>query len=528
MSSVPLYLKPNVRIEGLVNQFVAWLHTIAPVQAAMNLANVQLPLLDSYLAQPEMHRAAAAEPQLKGGSFIDVDVRRAGELSALREEIRRENPVPLELAAAVRETDAMLRDSATGYALTPLYDRLPPVLRGHTEFVYDMANQPSLRFLEPLLYRGPWYRTGQQSVRLSLDDGSEPPFILTTPRLPEPGALQLRLPLRHPGIDEFFQLRAKPQPFGQIREALEIEDSAAADQLRQFLIPEPAVPAGREVAAGGRIRYLGHACLLLQSGTTSIITDPFISSNPASGDRFTYLDLPDHIDFCLITHGHQDHVVLETLLQLRGRIEVVVVPRSSGGSLPDPSLKLLLEQLGFTVTEVESFDELPFPGGRIVATPFLGEHCDLDIRAKTTYWISLAGRAVFVGADTCAVQPELYDRIRAALGPTDIGFIGMECDGAPLTWLYGGLFTQQVPRKMSVTRKMSGCDAAQAAEVASRLGLREAYVYAMGQEDWLQHVMATSYTPDCYQLQQVRQFLDGCRDRGVRAGQLLVREELRW
>jgi L-ascorbate metabolism protein UlaG (beta-lactamase superfamily) len=282
------------------------------------------------------------------------------------------------------------------------------------------------------------------------------------------------------------------------------------------------------VASGGRIRYLGHACLLLQSETTSIIVDPFISSHHAAGDRFTYADLPEHIDYCLITHGHQDHVVLETLLQLRGKVGVVVVPRSGGGQLQDPSIRLALSRLGFTVTEVDDFDELAFPGGRIVATPFLGEHCDLDIRAKTTYWVSMAGRGVFVGADTSGVQPELYDHIRAAVGPTDVAFIGMECDGAPLNWLYGGLFTQPVPRKMSVTRKMSGSDAAQASEIVTRLGASEAYIYAMGEEDWLQHVMATSYTPDSYQLQQVAEFLGRCRDRGVAAGHLLVRKELRW
>jgi hypothetical protein len=50
----------------------------------------------------------------------------------------------------------------------------------------------------------------------------------------------------------------------------------------------------------------------------------------------------------------------------------------------------------------------------------------------------------------------------------------------------------------------------------------------MGEEDWLQHVMATSYTPDCYQLQQVAQFLDACAQRGVKAEHLLTKKELRW
>lgn len=42
-------------IEPLVDGFYAWLHTAAPVPAAMNLAFLQLPLLESYLQSPQVH-----------------------------------------------------------------------------------------------------------------------------------------------------------------------------------------------------------------------------------------------------------------------------------------------------------------------------------------------------------------------------------------------------------------------------------------------------------------------------------------
>lgn len=37
--------------------------------------------------------------------------------------------------------------------------------------------------------------------------------------------------------------------------------------------------------------------------------------------RFSDIALPDEIDYVLITHNHQDHVLFETLLRLRHKIK---------------------------------------------------------------------------------------------------------------------------------------------------------------------------------------------------------------
>jgi L-ascorbate metabolism protein UlaG (beta-lactamase superfamily) len=528
MTGEPLFAKPNLTVEGLVDQFYGWLHLIAPAPAAMNLANLQLPMLDSYIQSPGVHEAAVNNPRMRGGFFIDHGGGRVEEIRALRQRIVRDDAALFELAAAIKDADDMLRAQASGYDLTPLYAQLPAALRGFVELCYDLSNNPTMRFIEPLLYRSRYHREQRQSIDLFLDDGGHRPFILSTPRLPQPGHVHLPLPLRHPGIDELFALRTRPKPFEHVREALEIADDETAAGLREFLTAEPVIPDDRTIESGGRIRYLGHACLLLQTPEVSILVDPFISGDHAAGDRFSYVDLPDHIDFCLITHGHQDHIVLESLLQVRGRVGTVVVPTNGGGRLEDPSVRLYLRHMGFDVTEVDDFDELPFPGGSIIATPFLGEHSDLQIRAKSTYAVRLAGRTVFVDADSSGIEPMLYRQVFDAVGRCDIAFLGMECDGAPLTWLYGALFTQPVSRKMSVTRKLSGSNAAQAMGIVEQLHCDEAYVYAMGEEPWLQHVMATSYTPESYQLKQVEEFLGLCGRRGVKAEHLLVRKELRW
>jgi L-ascorbate metabolism protein UlaG (beta-lactamase superfamily) len=521
------FLRSDAIIEPLVDGFYAWAHTVAPVQAAMNLAFVQVPLLESYLQSPQVHINASNNPELRGGFFVNVAESRSGEVRELLASIKRDRAEMLDFAAAVTEAEELVRSSATGFDLTPLYPKLPSALSGLVEIAYDTSNQPSVRYIEPLVYESSVYIEDRQSVQLSLETGIERPFILSTPRLSSPDVIDLRMPFRHPGLEELFRSRVHGTTLSRLREALELDDEKAA-ALSRLLAPAPDLAADRHIDSGARIRYLNHACLVMQTPEAAIITDPWVSADASANDRYTYRDLPDYMDLALITHGHQDHVVLETLLALRGRIGAVVVPRSSRGNMADPSLALYLAHLGLPVVEVDDFSEVEFPGGKVIATPFLGEHADLDIRAKSTYMVRLGGRTIFVGADSSGIDPGLYRYVRNHVGQVDIAFLGMECAGAPLTWLYQGLFTKPVTKKMSDSRTLSGSNAEQGAGIMNELGAREAYIYAMGEESWLGHVMATSYNEDSFQLKQVTEFLTWCADHGIKADHLLGQYEWRW
>jgi L-ascorbate metabolism protein UlaG (beta-lactamase superfamily) len=528
MDAEPKFLRPDVIIEPLVDGFYAWLLTVAPVQAAMNLAFVQVPLLESYLQSPQVHINASRNPELRGGFFVNIEEGRSGEVRALLSAIKHDRAGLLRFAEAIAEAEEIVRQSATGFDLTPLYAKLPAELSGLVELAYDTNNQPSVRFIEPLVYESSAYTEERQSVQLSLETGVERPFVLSTPRLSSPDVLDLRIPFRHPGLAELFKARVQATTLGRLREVLELDDEEAA-QLNGLLTTEPGLADDRHIDDGGRIRYFGHACLVLQTPEAAIMTDPWVSSDASAAGRFTYRDLPDYLDLVLITHGHQDHIVLETLLALRGRVGTVVVPRSSRGNLADPSLALYLSHLGLPVTEVDDFSQVEFPGGTVTATPFLGEHADLDIRAKSTYCVRLAGRTVFVGADSSGIDPGLYRYMRAHVGAVDVAFLGMECAGAPLTWLYQGLLTRPVTKKMSDSRTLSGSNAVQAAAIMTELGAGEAYVYAMGEETWLVgHVMATSYNEDSYQLKQVDEFMTWCADHGIKSEHLYGQREWRW
>lgn len=528
MATEQRFLRPDVIIEPLVDRFYAWLLTVAPVQAAMNLAFLQLPLLESYLQSPRVHTSASNNPELRGGFFVNIEESRSGEVRELVASIKRDRAEMLAFAKAVADAEEVLRQGATGFDLTPLYHRLPPVLSGLVELAYDTNNQASVRFMEPLAYSSSAYTEDRQSVQLSVETGVERPFIMSTPRLRSPHVLEMQIPFRHPGLEELFRSRVHGSTLARLRETLELDDEQAT-RLDGLLGSEPGLSRDRHIDSGTRIRYFGHACLVMQTPQATIVTDPWMSADVTAGGRYTYADLPDHIDLALISHGHQDHIVLETLLQLRGRVDAVVVPRASRGNLADPSLALYLSHVGLPVVEVDDFSEVDFPGGKVIATPFLGEHADLDIRAKNTYCVRLGGRTVFIGADSSGIDPGLYRYIRGHVGKVDMAFLGMECAGAPLTWLYQALLTKPVTKKMSDSRTLSGSNAEQAGAIMTELGADEAYVYAMGEENWLVgHVMATSYNDDSYQLKQVDEFMNWCADHSIKGDHLYGQHEWSW
>ena len=527
MTTEKLYLKPNVVVEPLVDHWYAWSHLIPPAPAAMNIVGRHLKIMESYVKAPQVHSAAVKNPAMLGGPFIDYKVPRVGEIQSLIERTKRERAPLIELAAAIQQLDDLLRQEAKGHSLEPLYSRVPEKLRGYVELAYDLNNQPSFRLIEPLLYRSPYYMPEAQSLMLSLITQDHRPFVLSTPRLLEPGDVHLRRPFRDPAIDELFKMKTVPQTFAHIKEVLELEDEHDA-AFAQFLTSEPRRPYEPYTGSGVRWRYFGHACILVETANVRILLDPVLSytyENDVS--RYTYQDLPDWIDFVLITHNHQDHILFETMLQLRHKVGSVVVPRSGSGELQDPSLKLLLRQIGFNnVYEMDEMETLELAGAEITGLPFLGEHADLDIRSKLAYLCRLGERSLLFAADSCNVEPRLYERLHDAVGDIDVAFIGMECDGAPLSWVYGPLLTRPLDRKMDQSRRLAGSNYERAVDIINRFRCHDAYVYAMGQEPWLNYIMSVKYTEQSNPIIASNKLIEDCRSRGILAERLFGEKEI--
>jgi L-ascorbate metabolism protein UlaG (beta-lactamase superfamily) len=520
-------LRPDVLIEPLFNQWYTWPYLLSPATSAMYVAGVHLKLMQSFVEAPQMHVTALKNPVMRGGPFVDHDPSRVGEVRELLERTVKHESGKVAFAEAVKTLDRLLADEATGQTLEPLYKRIPDPLRGYVELVYDLNHHPSVRFLEGLLYRSPYHDTSCQSIAFSHAGDENRRFVFSTPRLPRAGDVCLDIPFSSPALDALYRARYAPRLLGELVEELGVPASGAERFAALFTDRAPR-PAERYAGEGVRVRYFGHACVLIETKEVSILSDPLISHDYECGvTRYTHADLPPVIDYVLITHSHQDHAVLEPLLELRHRVRTVVVPRGGRGSLVDPSLKLILKHAGLKqVVDVGELEEIAVPGGTIVPLPFLGEHGDLDIATKLAYSVHLGGRSVMLVADSNNVDPAVYEHIHALTGDIDVLFIGMECEGAPMSWLYGPLFTRPLTRKMDQSRRLDGSDFVKAADIVRRLNPGQVYVYAMGQEPWLNYLTSLHYTPTSRQIVESDKLVEDCRSRGIPSERLYCQKEI--
>lgn len=526
--SEKVYLKQNIVAEPLFNQWYAWPYLIPPASAAMYIANSHLKIMRSFISAPQVHVAALKNPAMLGGPFINYDASRAGEIKELVNRTVDEQAPMLEFAEAFKALDEMLQNEADGHSLEPLYAKVPDILKGYVELVYDLNNHPSVRVLEGLLYKSPYYNPASQSIALFEDAGENRLFALSSPKLSNPAQLNLRIPFDDAGLDELFKTKFAPQPLDYLNSILRISGQDEKLFEHFFTQQKPHYSDPKFTGEGVRIRYFGHACILIESKDVSILCDPLISYQCSNDScRYTYADLPAQIDYALITHNHQDHCMFETLLQLRHRIKHTIVPRSNGGSIVDPSLKLILKTIGFAnVQEIEETEVIEIPGGSITGMPFLGEHGDLNIRAKIAHLIRLRGRSILCAADSNNIEPKLYDHMHEYVGDVDVIFLGMECDGAPLSWLYGPLLTKPLARKMDQSRRFDGSNCEKGLRLLKRLNPRQVYIYAMGQEPWLTFLTSIQYTDASRPIVESNRLVESCQSEGIIAERLFRQKDI--
>jgi hypothetical protein len=133
---------------------------------------------------------------------------------------------------------------------------------------------------------------------------------------------------------------------------------------------------------------------------------------------------------------------------------------------------------------------------------------------------------VICAADSNNLEPMLYERVREMVKKVDAMFIGMECDGAPLSWLYGPLFTKPLARKVDQSRRSNGSDYGKAMNIVERVRPDEVYVYAMGQEPWLTYLTSIHYTEESRPIIDSNQLVAHCRRLGLKTERLYGQKEI--
>lgn len=524
MSERQLYhLAENVIVEPLIDRWIAWPHNFSPVLYGLHLLNYQKEVLTSYLKNPSFHVKSCRNPKLLGGPFVDVPQERMKEINRLLEDIEQNHMDLLKLGRDLIDFQNKLIQAATGQCIEIFYNHIPESLRGLVELGYDYHNHPIVRCIESLFYESSYYKKASQSFRLSsLIHDDARPYYMSTPRLMDANDIEWHIPFDSSKVDELFKLDIQPQPLNTIRDLLSLSVTDES-RLLQFLSVNQPVFAKPWNGAGARLRYFGHASVLFEANGVSILTDPFISVSPQQSEveRFTFRDLPERIDYVLITHGHHDHFVFESLLRLRHRIGTVVVPRSSGIFYGDISLKQLAHRLGFSnVQELDALDSLSFLGVKITAIPFLGEHCDL-LHAKSGYVIGFGGEQILFAADSCCLDQHLYEHVTNILGSISTVFIGMECIGAPLSWVYSPLLPTKPERTHDQSRRSHANNAQSALALLRTVRAQRVYVYALGREPWLKYFMALIPADDDPYMQEINQLIAEVSANGLMQAQML-------
>ena len=484
--------------------------------------------MQSYVQNPQIHAQAVKDPKLLGGPFVDLEGKKLEEVKELINQTKTDCAKLITLNNAFKELDRILQTEGQGDSLEYLYNRISPPIKGLVELVYDLNNHPSIRLIEALIYKN-YYSEQYQKIALSDTTCDFRKFVLSTPHINQANAVYLDIPFADSKFDMLFKMKEKPESLNKIQEIFEVS------QLKQklfhsfFTTTSPSLPEDRTYHSEGiRLRYFGHACVLVQTKSSSILFDPVISYPLQSNEvpRYTFADLPDHIDYVIITHNHQDHLMFETLLQLRHKVRHIVFPGNQMGALEDPSIKLILKHTGFSsLIELREMETITLEDGEIIALPFLGEHSDLNIQSKLSYCIELKGKKFLFAADSNNLEPTLYEHIFDSIGSIDMLFLGMECDGAPLSWLYGPLLSSPLKRTYDRNRTLSGSNYEKAWAIVEKSNCKKAYIYAMGQEPWLNYVMALKYAEDSPQIVESNKLIQACRDNGIESERLFGKKE---
>lgn len=500
---------------ALSSAWTAELFNMAPLVRSLTLCYRDVPGLEHLLGAINGWRDDQPEDTSPETQFARRWVQRKPALEALLAQITQERAAELKSAEEVSAFLNLLRTRAPADRIEPLYAQLPSALRGRTELGYGNLGGPLLRYFERIAYA-----TDDASAHQSLllfareQDGQD---AERAPVLNREEDLRWKRPLADPQLDQLFSLSLKPAPAEQVVELLGLK-SAQDPRLSRLFSSSPVPKAQPWKNEQLRVRYFGHACVLVEYGGISILVDPLIPGRTLQPgpERFSFEELPERIDYVLITHGHMDHFHLSTLLRLRHRIGCLVVPRNPGLQLGDPSLKLLAQSLGFAqVQELDVLESVKAGPLEMVAVPFLGEHGDL-LLAKSSWLVRSPKQTLLFAADSKCLDERLFQDVRQVVGAVDTVFVGTCSLGNPVHAYYPQLFAGHPPSEALDTRLTDGASAEEASRLLQSLKASRVVVYALGLESWIHDLIGGTPPPMlAHYRQEAQKLLSLARAAGV-------------
>jgi hypothetical protein len=143
---------------------------------------------------------------------------------------------------------------------------------------------------------------------------------------------------------------------------------------------ELAYGAGSQASPRFIGRVICKGSLLAEDG-------PWVSSDCGAAGRCTCRDLPGRIGLALATRGYGDHVVLEALLQPRGRVGAVVAPQSSRGRtfVGAAQAAAIMTEPGAAGGCVHAMGGENWPG-HVMAASHTGDSCPLKQVGEFMAW----------------------------------------------------------------------------------------------------------------------------------------------
>lgn len=182
--------------------------------------------------------------------------------------------------------------------------------------------------------------------------------------------------------------------------------------LRQTPPPAPVVHTLPGPQGSLTLTRIGHATVLLQSGDTAILADPWFTTtrsfNQGEELAFGISGLP-RLTAVINSHGHYDHYDVEALAAYPDLSVPMIVRKDTGADA---------REAGFTdVRELDWWDTVDVGGVHITATP--AKH-GVD---ENTYVLEIGGFVVFFGADSLNI-PE-FQQVHEKFPEVDLAILSV-------------------------------------------------------------------------------------------------------